>query len=85
MGSLSALRSRGAGPSPRSNGSKSGPLRSIVDYWYVGDVRFERYECGHEAEAKRDLMGYTNATRRRCRKCGAEMAAMPVADVEAGS
>lgn len=31
---------------------------------------FEKYECGHEAEAKRDLMGYTNAVRRRCRACG---------------
>lgn len=70
MGTLSALLRRGGGPRPRSNGSRSGPLRRIVETWYVNGVRMERYECGHEREAKRDLMGYTNAVKRRCKRCG---------------
>lgn len=69
MGILSDMRRRGRGPRPRSNGAKTGPLRRVVDSWYVDNRLFERYECGHEAEAKRDLMGYTNAARRRCRTC----------------
>lgn len=69
-GSLSRLLARGGGPRPRSNGAKTGPLRKIVSTEYKGDVPFETYECGHVAIAKRDLMGFTNATRRRCRKCG---------------
>lgn len=69
-GSLSAVLRRGGGPRPRSNGSKTGPLREVVTSWAVGSMVFERYSCGHEAEAKRDLMGYTNAARRRCKACG---------------
>jgi hypothetical protein len=69
MGSLSNLFWNNRGPRPRSNGAKSGPLRRVVASWCVGKYVFERYECGHEREAKRDLMGYTNAVRRRCRAC----------------
>ncbi len=68
-GHLSAILRRGGGPRPRSNGSKSGPLRKVVSSWFVGEVPFEKLECGHEIVAKRDLMGFTNAVRRRCRKC----------------
>lgn len=69
MGHLSNLFWNNRGPRPRSNGSDGGPLRLVVETWHVGDFRMERYECGHEAQAKRDLMGYTNAARRRCRQC----------------
>lgn len=72
MGSLSRLLARGGGPRPRSNGSHTGPLRKIVSTRYAGDVPFETLECGHEIMAKRDLMGFTNAARRRCRKCKKE-------------
>lgn len=71
MGRLSQLLANGGGPRPRSNGSKTGPLRKVVSVEYKCGVPFETYECGHVAIAKRDLMGYTNATRRRCRKCKA--------------
>jgi len=69
MGKLSNMLRRGGGPRPRSNGTKTGPLRKVVASWYVGSVLMERYECGHEAEGKRDLMGYTNAMKRRCTRC----------------
>lgn len=72
MGSLSKLFAKGGGPRPRSNGSQSGPLRRIVEITYQGDVPWERLECGHEAPAKQDLMGYTNAARRRCWRCKRE-------------
>lgn len=65
MGTLSRLLARGGGPRPRSNGSKSGPLRKIVATRFVSDTPYETLECGHEIIAKRDLMGFTNAVRRR--------------------
>jgi len=68
-GQLSQVLRSGRGPQPRSNGAKTGPLRKVVFVEYKGGVPFETYECGHVAIAKRDLMGYTNAARRRCRKC----------------
>lgn len=71
-GSLSRLRACGAGPRPRSNGSHTGPLRKIVSTCYTGGAPLETLECGHEIMAKRDLMGFTNAIRRRCRKCKQE-------------
>jgi hypothetical protein len=46
----------------------------VVTSWYVGERCMERYGCGHVAEAKRDLMGYTNAKQRRCRQCAADTA-----------
>lgn len=69
MGKLSELLRRGGGPRPRSNGSGGGPLRKIVSTEYKGCIPWETLECGHEAMAKRDLMGFTNATRRRCNEC----------------
>lgn len=69
MGSLSNLLARGGGPRPRTNGARSGPLRKIVSVEYKGQTPYETLECGHTNMAKRDLMGFTNATRRRCRKC----------------
>ena len=74
MGTLSRLRARGGGPRPRSNGSHTGPLRKIVSTEYKGDAPFETLECGHALMAKRDLMGFTNAVRRRCWKCKQEAA-----------
>jgi len=72
MGTLSAILARGGGPRPRSNGSKSGPLRKIVSTDYRGGIPWETLECGHEQAAKRDLMGFTNAVRRRCHYCAKE-------------
>lgn len=72
MGTLSQLRARGGGPRPRSNGAHTGPLRKVVSVEYKGDAPLETLECGHVAIAKRDLMGYTNAARRRCRACKRE-------------
>jgi hypothetical protein len=71
-GSLSRLLARGGGPRPRSNGAGTGPLRKIASVEHRGGVPFETYECGHVEVAKRDLMGFTNAARRRCRKCKKE-------------
>lgn len=70
MGTLSQLRARGRGPRPHSNGSDGGPLRRVVESGHnTAGQRIETYECGHVCEAKRDLMGYTNAVRRRCWQC----------------
>lgn len=72
MGHLSNMLAHGKGPRPRSNGSHRGPLRRIVATEYVGDIPRETLECGHVQTATRDLMGYTNAVRRRCWRCKAK-------------
>jgi hypothetical protein len=69
MGHLSNMRARGYGPRPRSNGSKTGPLKKIVGHVKVGYATMEALECGHFQMPKQDLMGETNAVRRRCTKC----------------
>lgn len=48
----------------------SGPLRRIVGE-RVDDngVMRERLECGHEVPRREDVIGATNAARRRCRHC----------------
>lgn len=69
MGRLSQMRSQGYGPRPRSNGSDGGPLRKIVGTCWVGGARMEALECGHFQMPKCDLMGETNAVRRRCHWC----------------
>lgn len=33
------------------------------------EIPFEVYECGHKAVQKSDIIGPTNAARRRCRQC----------------
>ena len=71
-GQLSRQLARGGGPRPRSNGARTGPLRKIVSTEVRGDIPWETLECGHEIAAKRDLMGFTNAFRRRCWKCKQE-------------
>lgn len=50
------------------------PLRKIVGQvrWPIpGDLRVYRdlLECGHVVPIKQDLVGETNAYRRRCKKC----------------
>ena len=72
MGSLSRRFKAGGGPRPRSNGARSGPLRKIMSVRCLSDIPWETLECGHEVMAKRDLMGFTNAVRRRCWKCKKE-------------
>ena len=53
--------------------SHSVPGRRINSSIASTDVRaeipWETPEWGHEIAAKRDLMGFTNAARRRCWKC----------------
>lgn len=73
MGTLRDRYARGGGPRPRSNGAHAGPLRKIVaEGVNEHGVETETLECGHTLHRKRDLMGPTNATRRRCRKCKPE-------------
>lgn len=56
------------------------PLRRVTDegvvdagYWtgeYTGvDVDAEKLECGHIVRVRVDIIGRTNAYRRRCRYC----------------
>lgn len=72
-GSLSRTIRRGGGPRPQSNGSDSGPLRRIVaEGENEHGVQTETLECGHTIRRKRDLIGFTNAVRRRCPKCKKE-------------
>jgi hypothetical protein len=54
---------------PKNNGSDSGPLKKIVGTCRVGYATLEALECGHLQMPKSDMMGHTNASRRRCKKC----------------
>jgi hypothetical protein len=50
------------------------PLRAIVDYLEVTiadgvTAQRELLECGHVVPIKRDMIGETNASRRRCKAC----------------
>ena len=57
---------------------KYGPLKKVVREFVIFErvhmLEMPRYreelECGHIIPQKRDIYGYTNATRRRCWKCG---------------
>lgn len=52
-----------------ANRSKA-PLRRIVDTLVTDDgLRFEVLECGHRQPQRQDMIGPTNAYRRRCRRC----------------
>ena len=52
-----------------------GPLRKVLRLYMKTEKPFKTafpYEilsCGHEIMQKRDIHGYTNASRRRCWKC----------------
>jgi hypothetical protein len=53
-----------------------GPLRAIIGYVEVPIVEGsrwtvirERLECGHVVNIRQDIIGPTNAHRRRCRRC----------------
>ena len=49
------------------------PLRKIVRrFWggQNGNLPMEELECGHTQMQKQDIIGPTNAYRRRCKKCG---------------
>lgn len=52
------------------------PLRLVVEHFVqLPDfplLRGERLECGHIVVQKRDMIGPTNAYRRRCGKCARE-------------
>ena len=65
MGHLSDLHHRGR-IRPR-RGSNKDPLRKIVTF---GEI--ETLECGHEQRQVQDLIGPTNAVRRRCHRCAEE-------------
>ena len=75
-GHLSRQRSSGGGPG-RSGGKgrqRTGPLRKIVNSGVGVNPEYphsfyELLECGHLQLPVEDLIGRTNAERRRCRKC----------------
>lgn len=47
-----------------------GPLRKVISRaWDEHGVEFETLACGHTIRRKRDMIGPTNADRRRCRFC----------------
>jgi hypothetical protein len=50
------------------------PLRKVVEFG-VNDLGFpvERLACGHVVRARHDTLGPTNAERRRCHVCRAEI------------
>lgn len=55
-------------------GKVRAPLRAIVSYVDVEIApgvtqQRERLECGHVVRIKRDIIGETNAYRRRCKAC----------------
>lgn len=53
-----------------------GPLRKVVaEFHDENGVQRERLECGHVINRKQDAVGYTNATRRRCRYCRGHLTA----------
>jgi len=49
------------------------PLRKIIDWWplgsFPGTPLQELLECGHIVLQRSDIIGPTNAVRRRCKKC----------------
>lgn len=54
------------------NGSDRGPLRKVVGTVYPPEypgVRHELLECGHSQPPREDIIGETNAYRRRCWRC----------------
>jgi hypothetical protein len=78
MGHLSRMRSQGK-VRGGSGGHGKGPLRLIVRSVQIGYGVFEVLECGHRQLPVRDLIGETNAKRRRCSKC--KRGAPPDADI----
>jgi hypothetical protein len=52
------------------NGSDRGPLRKVVGHKPTAHgSMWEVLECGHWQPPRSDLVGETNAQRRRCGKC----------------
>jgi hypothetical protein len=66
MGSLSNMRAHGRGPRGGQYKGRA-PLRRVVESH--ADNRLETLECGHTIHPPQDIIGPTNATRRRCHKC----------------
>lgn len=66
MGHLSNLRANHKGPRGGVSKLLKKPLRKIVQRFRGG---IEKLECGHEQLEVSDLMGPTDAIRRRCRYC----------------
>lgn len=67
MGTLADLHRKGRMGARTTNRN---PLRKIVKYSHG----YETLECGHAQRPRRDFIGETNATRRRCKRCGAKEA-----------
>jgi hypothetical protein len=56
----------------RTSANQRQPLRRIVETkpsHVYGAAAVEVLECGHEQRQKSDMIGLTNAYRRRCRQC----------------
>lgn len=68
--SLSKVIRSGRGPRRSTgNGRHLGPLKKVVKEEWDNGVLHETYECGHTTVGKKDLIGYTTASRRRCGEC----------------
>lgn len=70
MGTLSRQWKRGGRIAGRKQVNRA-PLRKIVDYKErpYPLPALEVLECGHEVRPREDMIGPTNAARRRCRRC----------------
>jgi len=54
----------------RKRGAAIGPLRKIIGYdTSEHGVQLDILECGHVIHRRQDIIGPTNAFRRRCRHC----------------
>ncbi len=65
------------------NGSGRGPLRKIVGEVYSGSTRKEKLECGHVVIPRRDIIGVTQCSSRRCVKCRIAGQAAEIEDTRA--
>jgi len=45
------------------------PLRTVIRTEVRHGVPYEHLECGHVVMSKLDIIGFTNARRRRCNRC----------------
>ena len=63
----------------KRRGAALGPLRKVVSEGVnEHGVQTETLECGHTVHRKSDIIGPTNAYRRRCRHCLKDAAGSPV-------
>lgn len=72
MATSKSERGRRGGLSAARRATNLYPLRKVVGYVPHPEypaVTLEELECGHTQHIKQDMVGETNAERRRCGKC----------------